>query len=532
MANREQLAIIRSARAGQASAQLALGKLYLFGSAGLPLSVATALHWLGRAAQQDCEEAWILIGRHVPLETALQSPQALQLCIWYERAFDAGVIEAGLVLAKLVLSHPDHPLTAPLRRKALLALASAAHTGLADAQWLLAQQNPDMQDLPMQNNALAQPSLKTKVEESATLTWTTRAADGGITQAQLALAENAWAAGDWPLFLRWALPLARTWLHWHSQDMTTPESSKTSRQRMTRQDAKLISRCAQALSHLPRTSDAEADEILQLWELAAQEEDKLAQFSLGLWYARMDANGVRVASGTGSANFKKAIRCLTQAGEQGMADAWYALSRIYLKAEFSQRNVSDAQKYLERAANLGHCAAQLACGTHAWRMRRENQANDTRAVYWLQKAAMQGDAEAANLLKKITARCAPTAWIQAAHRHLTREQISSHPFLAARIELAALFNLTRAEALLLDLNSADHGYCIVVDIGNIHGRGKRRLILLQSNAEREALDRITRLFKDVDCGINGPEGNYRQRLYRLKTLLPHLDSTDSEEGLQ
>ena len=54
MANREELAIIRNARAGQAAAQLELGKLYLFGSAGLPQSLPTALHWLERAARQEC----------------------------------------------------------------------------------------------------------------------------------------------------------------------------------------------------------------------------------------------------------------------------------------------------------------------------------------------------------------------------------------------------------------------------------------------------------------------------------------------
>ena len=46
MANREELLIIRSARAGQPQAQLALGKRYLFGSTNLPQSHPTALHWL------------------------------------------------------------------------------------------------------------------------------------------------------------------------------------------------------------------------------------------------------------------------------------------------------------------------------------------------------------------------------------------------------------------------------------------------------------------------------------------------------
>ncbi|HBZ04903.1 MAG TPA: hypothetical protein DEP03_00535, partial [Massilia sp.] len=72
MANREELAIIRGARAGRADAQLALGKRYLFGSAGLPQSLPTALHWLDRAAHQGCLESCQLIGNHVPLELARQ----------------------------------------------------------------------------------------------------------------------------------------------------------------------------------------------------------------------------------------------------------------------------------------------------------------------------------------------------------------------------------------------------------------------------------------------------------------------------
>ncbi|PWF55147.1 hypothetical protein C7C56_003385, partial [Massilia glaciei] len=101
MANREELGIIRAARAGRPLAQVELGKLYLLGSTGLPKSLPTALHWLERAACQECPEAWELIGTHIPLELARQSPRPLAL--WYERAFDAGVTRAGLVLAQLVL---------------------------------------------------------------------------------------------------------------------------------------------------------------------------------------------------------------------------------------------------------------------------------------------------------------------------------------------------------------------------------------------------------------------------------------------
>lgn len=79
--------------------------------------------------------------------------------------------------------------------------------------------------------------------------------------------------------------------------------------------------------------------------------------------------------------------------------------------------------------------------------------------------------------------------------------------------------LERAEALLLDVSAADQGHCLVIDIRASYGRSKRRLVLVETAQERHALDRVARLFEGIDCGPSGPEGNYRQRLYRLRTLV-------------
>jgi hypothetical protein len=261
-------------------------------------------------------------------------------------------------------------------------------------------------------------------------------------------------------------------------------------------------------------------EPLCFWELAAAEHERHAQLAMGLRCARMGVDGRRIAAGGGAANFKKAIRWLTLAGEQGLAQAWYALSRIYIKPEFSQRNVADAQRYLERAAEMGYREAQLECGHNAWRARRENESKDVAAVYWLQKACAQGSAEAAALLRKIAPRLSAPAYVETGNLLEGNEDVlAPHTLLHARLELAALFKLTRAEALLLDVPAADHGHCLVIDIRASYGRSKRRLVLVDTAHERHALDRIARLFEGIDCGPSGPEGNYRQRLYRLRTLL-------------
>ncbi|MDN4037940.1 hypothetical protein [Massilia sp. YIM B02443] len=584
MANREELAIIRNARAGHVAAQLELGKLYLFGSAGLPQSLPTALHWLERAARQECSPAWQLIGDHIPLEIAQRNPAAL--APWYERAYDDGSVHAGLVFAQLVLGAMA-PGAAP-HPKAVRALEDAARAGFPHAQWLLAQQ--DKRPAPVRAPATASdaaapartaaPTAAQPPARPAPQGWLRRAADNGVADAQFGVLEQAWDARQWNEYLARALPLARS--------LVRERGEQGEMRRFAPDEIALLSRCARlldpALGVMEQEEGAQAagnvvlepGEPAGLWELAAAEHDRHAQLAMGLRCARMRIDGRRVAQGTKPgaadaadanahiadahvanahvanahvahahvahahvanahvanahvahahvanahvANFKKAIRWLTLAGEQGLAEAWYALSRIYIKPEFSQRNVADAQRFLERAAEMGYRDAQLECGHNAWRARRENENNDVRAVYWLQKAAAQGAREAVELLRKIAPRPLTAPFTEtgrlAGHAGLP----GSHPLLGARLELAALFNLTRAEALLLDVATADQGHCLVIDIRASYGRSKRRLVMVETAAERQALDRIVQLFEQVDCGPAGPEGNYRQRLYRLRTLI-------------
>ena len=194
MANREQLPTIRAARAGDPAAQLALGRHYLFGGGGLPKNIATALHWLDRAAHRQIADAWILIGRHVPFETARHVADAPQLLAWYEKALEAGVMQAGLTLAQLVL-----------------ALQTAAQAGIADAQWLLAQQQErnGLRAAAPSKPVAANLPIKDKSAVATSLEWTACAADAGILAARYAMAERAWAIADHAAFLRWSLPLAR-----------------------------------------------------------------------------------------------------------------------------------------------------------------------------------------------------------------------------------------------------------------------------------------------------------------------------------
>ena len=498
MANRETLGLIKGARAGDVACQLALGRLYLFGQ-GVPQSLPTALHWLARAAQEDSQEACLLIGTHVPFEVA--QPAARTLIPYYAQAFDAGLVQAGLVLAQLVLGNAANSCET-LRAKARVALDAAVRAGLPDAQWLLS----------MQEGASAACVPDTGVAGK-------HAFDGDAPL--YAWLEQAWSQDNHAGFLSQGLPLARELLQ-----RQAAAGARTIA--LDPQQVQLLSRCAQALAP---GGDAEG---WQCCELAAHGGDRTAQLELGLGYARMDAHGQRLATRNGAANFKRAVRWLTQAGEQGLAEAWFVLSRIYTKPEFSQRNVVEAHCCLERAADLGHGPAQLECGMHAWRNRRDGVNSDVRAAYWLLQAQSQGSCEAEAVLAKIAPCGEPGDWGQFAGAHHAarkRELDQSQPLLAARLALARCFHLTRAEALLLDVHAADQGHCLLIDISATHGRGKRRLALIRSAQERQVLDQVLRVFDRVDCCVNGPEGNYRQRLYRLKCYLAELDAPQEQEFL-
>jgi hypothetical protein len=46
--------------------------------------------------------------------------------------------------------------------------------------------------------------------------------------------------------------------------------------------------------------------------------------------------------------------------------------------------------------------------------------------------------------------------------------------------------------------------------------------LIENAEQRVTLDLISRLFADVNSSFDGPEGNYRQRQYRLRNIIADL----------
>jgi TPR repeat protein len=523
MANREQAAEMRKARAGDALAQLALAKRYLSGDSGLARNEITALLWLDRAARQGSSDAALIIGNHISFEVAQRATDATFLLQSYKRAFDAGVDNAGLVFAKLALTRDELKRNESLRAEALEILELLASTGVPDAQWLLARTIEGAGALPKQRSRSELRSSEVSAtgrvaldpQKNATK-WTVKAAISGVGEARFELADRAWASGDYSTFLRWAAPLARTIFQENSLGIEANNASLSKKQQLTTLEVELLFRCGDLLGG---QQGFDVGEPRQFLEMAACEGNRSAQLKLGLWLAKLDSQSIHGQSHPRRASFKCAISWLTEAGNQGSAEAWYAVSKVYLKAEFSDRSLVEAERFLERAAELGHRDAQFELGVRAWRSRHKDINADVAAMYWLQNASAQGNAEAGTLLSKIAPRAEETLWAKERLQSMAPGRLSAHPFLAARIELATLFGLTQTEALWLDIIRADQGHCLIIDVSDNAPKTKRRLVPLVTTEEREAVDRVKLLFQGIDCGISGPEGNYRKRLYRLEKLL-------------
>ncbi|HEX7641475.1 MAG TPA: hypothetical protein VF472_04595 [Burkholderiaceae bacterium] len=371
MATHEELALIREARSGKLSAQLDLGTRYLRGSTALPTNLDAAMHWLGAAAQQGSVDACSLIARHVPLDCALAVHDAATLAGWFRQAFEAGTTEAGLLFAKLVLQ--DKAFAArDMREHALAALQTAAHCGSHEAQWLWAG------ELRRRGGC-----------EEAALAWEKRAAQGGLDAARLSLADEAKKQGDVDAFLIWALPVARA-------AMSRAPGKRASL--LTAEQVRALRQCAEVLA---ARQGPEQREARTFWECAAASGDTQAQLHFGLWLAGLRADDEPEPHRLDTRDQDEAMQWLVLAGRQGVADAWYALSRLYGSARHSRPNAELQRHYRQKAAELGHCRAQYECGACAWNNGEGRTSSMVRALYWLELASAQGCTMSLDLLRHI-----------------------------------------------------------------------------------------------------------------------------------
>lgn len=480
MASRHVLPLIRQARAGDATSQFELGKLYLDGGQGLGANQHSALMWLDRAAEQGHTAAWRLIGQRVPPGVADNVQSSQSLTRWYELAANDGCASAQTKLAQLLLSNQHEGDAANPAEAAMQLLRSAAVKGDATARLelgiCLLKERPDG---------------GSKADEAVDFLEQAHAA--GKDAAARHLADHYWQAGN-----------AELAYLWYSRCIDL-------------QDVELCYRFGMLRALLGEPGGS-------FLERAAAARHPLACEELGLRYAigyGQDSGGA-----LNSRNFKKSVRWLERAASFGSAKACFFLALLHDHQNCSFRNHGKAREWLFEAARRGHAEAQYRAGVRLLRDLSYARAPkpqetglddpDVAAIRFLAEAERQGHGQAARALDAAACRAPRHDESQAARwaQAITSMMPLSVP-VAMRLELACVFGLRVCEMIVIDPVQAHRGDCFVIDLRNTGVKSRRRIVLIEHPAQREAADKASALFRASTPLPGDLRGGYASRYQKL-----------------
>lgn len=248
----------------------------------------------------------------------------------------------------------------------------------------------------------------------------------------------------------------------------------------------------------------------EAFRLAAEAGDMAAAARLGELLAAQPDNAV------------EARLWLERAAAAGIAEAWWDLAQLYGQRGFSGRDLARARQCLEAAARLGVPAAQLSLGEQL-AARKGELKSILEAGRWLAHAAAAGEGGAETLLATLAGQA--RSWPE----ETTRRQDEAleivareHPAQAARLRLAARFDLDARETLFLDPQVADQGWCLLADVGKHFTYKPWRLVRVETAAQREALALLRKAFTGEGAVAGDFAGVARARKRALESLLRRL----------
>jgi len=501
MVSRSHLGIISQARRGVAGAQLELGKLYLNGCAGVPQNIQVALEWLRRAMQQGLHEARQLICHRIPIELMLGSKDLPALVGCFRQAGLEGDMKAQWSYLTLLEQVPDATRAESSRamEHASTFLDSMARQGVVEAQWKL--------------SVLHESEGRQQEAEQ----WAMAAAEQNHMPARIWLALQLFQQGRRSEFLRIGQPCVPYFLQQDTvRDFTVLRLLLCYFQDRGWNDP---------LARAALIKAAECGLVAAAFELgrAYLNADQLNTRNK---VTAQNVAAIRRILDTGDKPrpppaFRTAVRWLTAAAESGHADAAFLLGVIYRVPAYSRRDLAQSDVWVRHAADAGQHDAQFWLGSHYWRQRASAIDNRLLALQWLSRAAQGGHAPSSALLHQIGL-CSTTScdWPGALFDECMLESIAlRHPLMALRIELGKMFGLKRIEVLLTDWRRADRNHCLLIDISQWTSKHRQRVLPIMRDEQRRLLDTARYRFRDIDAGIDGPEGNYRQRLYLFRKLM-------------
>ena len=213
-------------------------------------------------------------------------------------------------------------------------------------------------------------------------------------------------------------------------------------------------------------------------------------------------------------NVRKGSALLLRAADSGVIHAWLDLYRLHSMRR-SIVNVPMARVFLEKAANRGQPAAQRILGALLMSESGDLQKAEA-AVNWLYLASQGGDPIAPSLLASlVVSPQGEDADASAAIEDLRRYD----PSLAARLQLARHFGLTKREALTVNPAAGRRAWGLVIDRNPVlsqSGLAAPRVVPALSAASMQSLQHAAAMYGQARHEDGHIESELRRRSCRLR----------------
>lgn len=254
------------------------------------------------------------------------------------------------------------------------------------------------------------------------------------------------------------------------------------------------------------------------------ENDDWAWFTLGRALCSIRCGPNEASALVRRENLRRGAALLVRAGDSGIAQAWGHLYRIHSNPRCSVANPELARFYLEKAALNGDAESQRRLGAL---MLRDSSSLRTsqEAVEWLYRAFQQGDAHAQGLLRSLVLPVRGSD--DDAQAAIQKVEVHA-PWLAARLRIARDFGLTKQEALSIDPPTCVRPWGLVTGYNPFIAQTRLaapRAVPATSPRALENLRRASTLFATM--GARGIlEGNLKRRSAVLRQLFLQLGIED------
>ncbi|MDT7837228.1 hypothetical protein [Aquabacterium sp. OR-4] len=476
---RQDIQLLAQARQGDVRARCELGRRYLLGVEGFTRHVAAGIDHLRQAAAVDAVAAARVLAECLPLHELLAQGQEAAL----QPAAAAGSVPAQLRLAAWLLVRRNGQAEA---RRWLGRAAGAPHAAAAAGAAALAALDAAAPGLALRD-VLRALDAAAEVDGRAVAT---QAIAQARAQADLpALADALQAALGFPA---------------GSQADLAP-------------DLAAAVQLAESQGQVLHGVDGQA--LREALEICASQGDRDAAHTLGRGLSGLATPGVASEVFEGHQNMRKGAAFLLRAADAGCDAAWLLLYRLHADHSLSVANPQMARFFLEKAAARGLAEAQRKLGAL---MLRESSglASSEQAIAWLHAAAAQHDAHAHTLLQSLVL---PVQGSDAEAAWGIAQVQQSDPWLAARLQLARSFGLTKLEGLCVDVVDGHRPWGLVVGRNPFIQQVRLaapRAIPATGGAAQQALQQAVLLYGQAR-GAAG-EGDLRTRSLRQRRLFERL----------